>query len=295
MKPPIRISFEQQVLQLPLGSILPLRAMTPRITGSKRFERIVASIGEVGVIEPLVVTKRDKSGQHMLLDGHLRLHVLREREADTAPCIVSDDDEAFTYNKRVNRLATVQEHYMIARAMDRGVPASMIASALGFDEKVVLRRRNLLDGVAPEAVEILKDKTVNQQVFDILRKLKPHAQYSAAEMMASMNNFTASYARAILAATPQSDLARPEKPKKIAGITTEQMARMERELESLNKNFRAMEATFGDDVLQLVLSSRYLERLMANANIRGYLDSYHPDIATEFSTIVAASTLDTRT
>ena len=25
----------------------------------------------------------------------------------------SDDDEAFTYNKRVNRLATVQEHYMI--------------------------------------------------------------------------------------------------------------------------------------------------------------------------------------
>lgn len=292
MKAPIRISFEQQVLQLPLASILPLRAMTPRITGSKRFERIVASIGEVGIIEPLVVAKRDRSGQHMLLDGHLRLHVLRERGEDTAPCIISDDDEAFTYNKRVNRLATVQEHYMIARAMERGVPASMIASALGFDEKLVLRRRNLLDGIAPEAVEILKDKTVNQQVFDILRKLKPHAQYSAAEMMASMNNFTASYVRAILAATPQSDLAKPEKPKRIAGITAEQMARMERELEGLNKNFRAMEATFGDDVLQLVLSSRYLERLMANANIRGYLDSYHPDIAAEFSTIVAASTLD---
>lgn len=229
----------------------------------------------------------------MLLDGHLRLHVLRERGEDAAPCIISDDDEAFTYNKRVNRLATVQEHYMIARAMDRGVPASMIASALGFDEKLVLRRRNLLDGIAPEAVEILKDKAVNQQVFDILRKLKPHAQYSAAEMMASMNNFTASYARAVLAATPQSDLAKPEKPKRIAGITAEQMARMERELEGLNKNFRAMEATFGDDVLQLVLSSRYLKRLMDNANIRGYLDSYHPDIAGEFSAIVAATTLDT--
>lgn len=199
---------------------------------------------------------------------------------------------SFTYNKRVNRLATVQEHYMIARAIDRGVPATMIASALGLDEKMVMRRRNLLDGVAQEAVEILKDKTVNQQVFDILRKLKPHAQYAAAEMMASMNNFTASYARAILAATPQSDLAKPDKPKKIAGITQEQMARMERELEALNKNFRAMEATFGDDVLQLVLSSRYLGRLMGNANVREYLESRHPDIAAEFGAIVAATTLD---
>ncbi|WP_340054741.1 formylglycine-generating enzyme family protein, partial [Pseudomonas sp. JAI120] len=57
----------------------------------------------------------------MLLDGHLRLHALAAAGEATAPCIVSDDDEAFTYNKRVNRLATVQEHYMISRALDRGV------------------------------------------------------------------------------------------------------------------------------------------------------------------------------
>lgn len=44
--------------------------------------------------------------------------------------------------------------------------------------------------------------------------------------MACMINFTSSYARAILAATPQSDLVKPEKPKRIAGIAAEQMARM---------------------------------------------------------------------
>jgi hypothetical protein len=32
------------------------------------------------------------------------------------------DDEAFTYNKRVNRLSIVQEHFMILRAIDRGCP-----------------------------------------------------------------------------------------------------------------------------------------------------------------------------
>ena len=292
MNSPVRISFTPEVLMLPIDAILPLRPMTTRITAGKKYERIAISIREIGVIEPLVVSAPNRSGRYMLLDGHLRLHALREQDAETAPCIVSDDDEAFTYNKRVNRLATVQEHYMIARALDRGAPASMIAAALGMDVKNIMRRRNLLDGIAPEAIEILKDRSVNQQVFDILRKFKPHKQFATAELMAAMNNFTASYARAILAAARQEDLAKPDKPKKVAGMSVEQMARMERELENLNRDFRAVDATFGEDVLQLVLSSRYLQRLIENENVATYLETRHLDIVEEFRTIVAAATLD---
>lgn len=271
---------------------MPLRPMTKRITDSKRYGRIATSIGEIGIIEPLVVTKADRDDRHMLLDGHLRLNALRDRGAGTAPCIISDDDEAFTYNKRVNRLATVQEHYMISRALDRGVPPGMIASALGIDEKVVMRRRNLLDGIAPGAVEILKERPVNPHVFDILRRMKTYRQVETAELMASMGNFTASYAKAILAATRQDDLARPDRPKAIAGVTAEQMARMERELEKLNQDFRATEATFGDDVLQLVLASKYVGRLISNRPVASYLEERHPDIVGEFRTIVTASSLD---
>ena len=291
--PPVRISFERRVLELPLEAIMPLRPMTRRITGSKRYARIAASIGEVGIIEPLAVTKSDREGRHMLLDGHLRLDALRDRGATAAPCIVSDDDEAFTYNKRVNRLATVQEHYMIARALDRGVRPGMIAAALGIDEKVVMRRRNLLDGIAPGAVEILKERPVNPHVFDVLRRMKPYRQVETAELMASMGNFTGSYAKAILAATRQEDLARSDRPKSIPGVTAEQMARMERELDKLNQDHRTMEATFGDDVLQLVLASKYLGRVMGNASVARYLEERHPDIAGEFRTIVAATSLET--
>lgn len=288
----IRISFERKVLLLPITVILPLRPITKRITDSRRYGRIANSIGEIGVIEPLVVTRPDEEGRHMLLDGHLRLHALQSRGEETASCIVSDDDEAFTYNKRVNRLATVQEHLMIARAIDRGVPAAMIAAALGLDEKAVIRRRNMLDGIAADAVEILKDRSVNPQIFDTLRRMKGYRQVETAELMASMNNFTLSYAKAILAATRQDDLAKPDRPKAIAGVTTEQMARMERELEKLNQDYRGIEATFGDDVLQLVLASRYLGRLIENAHVAAYLESRHPGIVGEFRTIVAATSLD---
>ncbi|MFY8099377.1 MAG: plasmid partitioning protein RepB C-terminal domain-containing protein [Allorhizobium sp.] len=290
--PPIRISFESKVLRIPVSSILPLRPMTKRILVSKRYGRIAVSVHEIGVIEPLAVTKADADGRHMLLDGHLRLNALRERGEASAICIVSDDDEAFTYNKRVNRLATVQEHYMISRAIDRGVPPGMIATALGLDEKAVMRRRNLLDGIAEGAVEILKDRPVNPAVFDVLRRMKGYRQVETAELMASMNNFTANYAKAILAATRQQDLARPDRPKTMTGVTAEQMARMERELEKLNQDYRGIEATFGDDVLRLVLASRYLGRLIENANVANYLESRHPDILREFRSIVAASSLD---
>lgn len=288
----MRIAFEREVLHLATTAILPLRPVTKRITDGRKYARIIASIGHIGVIEPLVVAESDEDGRHMLLDGHLRLHALQAHGETVAPCIVSTDDEAFTFNKRVNRLATVQEHYMITRAIDRGVPPGMIAAALGMDEKVVLRRRTLLDGIAPAAVQILKDRQVNPHVFDVLRKMKDFKQVETAEMMASMNNFTGSYAKAMLAATRQEDLARPDRRKIVTGLTPEQMARMERELERLGQDYRSIETTFGDDVLQLVLASRYLGRLIGNRNVAGYLESRHPDILNEFRTIVETASLD---
>ncbi|WP_243637653.1 MULTISPECIES: hypothetical protein [Brevundimonas] len=57
--------------------------------------------------------------------------------------------ESFTYNKRVNRLATIQEHYMIVRALERGVPEEKLARELN----VIRQRRHLLAGRHPEFLE----------------------------------------------------------------------------------------------------------------------------------------------
>ncbi len=64
----------------------------------------MSSIEEVGLIEPLSVTTVEKdSGNHLLLDGHIRLIVLQELKHTEAPCLVATDDESYTYNSRVNR------------------------------------------------------------------------------------------------------------------------------------------------------------------------------------------------
>src|ERR1700733_12599285 len=130
----VKIAFERKVISVAMGRLLPTRALPPGLHETVKYRRIAASVSEVGLIEPLSVA-RQKDGAYLLLDGHVRLDALRAQGAVEAVCIVANDDESFTYNKRVNRLAPIQEHRMIARALDRGVPEAKLARALDVDVK----------------------------------------------------------------------------------------------------------------------------------------------------------------
>ena len=69
---------------------------------------------------------------HPAAPRSVRHAALLDIAATDARCLIADDDEAYTYNKRINRLATVQEHFMVVRAIERGVPGAMEAQALGY-------------------------------------------------------------------------------------------------------------------------------------------------------------------
>ena len=58
MKDEIRISFEREVIQVALADILPMRKLAPNVAQSKKYERIAISVGEVGIIEPLVLARQ---------------------------------------------------------------------------------------------------------------------------------------------------------------------------------------------------------------------------------------------
>jgi ParB-like chromosome segregation protein Spo0J len=293
MEDTVRIAFERRIAVLPLATLLPLGTVPPAIKQTVRYRRIAKSIAEVGVIEPLVVARsREHAGRYLVLDGHIRHAILTDAGASNARCLMADDDEAFTYNKRINRLATIQEHYMIVRAIERGVSEEKLAKALDLDTKAIRRRRTMLTGICPEVVDMLKEKSLNPNTFEVLRKMKPMRQIEAAELMISAGNYTASYAKALLAASKQADLMKADRPKKVGGLTPDQMARMEREMEALQQDLKTVESRYGDDVLHLVIASGYLAKLTANRAVKRYLTQHHPEILEEFTTIVAAASLD---
>jgi len=289
----IKIGFETEVVTLALNQIIPLKVIPPSIRNSVKYKQILASIKEVGIIEPLVVSPcKEGKDQYYLLDGLIRLEVIKELGDKSVSCIVSTDDEAFTYNKHINRISTIQEHRMIVRAVERGVAEAKIASALNVDVKSIILKRKMLDGICKEAIELLKDKMVSGGVFRILKKMVPMRQIECAELMNSMNVYTVPYAKALLAGTPKDKLMEPDKPKKIKGIDEDQMARMQSEMLSLQDEYRLTEETLGTNVLNFTVAKGYIGKLMDNARIIKYLSQNYPEILDEFQKISDLKTLN---
>lgn len=289
----IRIAFERQIIVVPTAQLLLRKKIPESQLKTIKYRRIAASIAEISIIEPLSVARLPQNdGLYLLLDGHARLACAKDLGIPDVRCLVADDDEAFTYNKRVNRLATIQEHFMILRALNSGVSEEKLAKALNVDIMHIKRRRTLLDGVCPEVIEMLKDKSVNPTTFDALRKMRPLRQIEVAELMDAAGNWTASYANALLASTRQEDLVKSDRPKQIPGLTREQMARMEREMASLNQDFKQIESSYGDDILHLVIVSGFLSKLINNPEIQRYLAQHHGELLEEFRAIVNTTSLD---
>lgn len=286
----VKIAFERKILTLPISDLLPTKALPAGVRESAKYRRIAASVAEVGLIEPLSIARQ--RGGFLLLDGHMRLDALRFLGVTEAPCVVADDDESFTYNKRVNRLATIQEHYMIVRALERGVSEEKLARALNVDVKVIRQRRHLLAGIGGDVAELLKDKPVGHHAFQKLRKMKPIRQLEVAELMVSANNYTVSYAKALLATSKPSELHKPDELKKATGLSAEQMARLEREMASVSEDYKELEVSYGDDMLVLVVASGFIERLLSRPEIEGFLAGRHPEFLENFRAIVQATSLD---
>ncbi|HCS52267.1 plasmid partitioning protein RepB C-terminal domain-containing protein [Rubinisphaera sp.] len=295
MKSEKRVHFacEQSLKNIPISRILPLRRITPGTQKTQKYRRIEASIREVGVIEPLVVhPQKDSKGEsYMLLDGHMRLDILKHSGETTIDCLVAFDDEPFTYNHKVNRLSVIQEHFMLMKAAKSGVSEEAIAAALNVNVAKIREKKNLLVGICSEAVQLLRGKPANAGTFRQLRKAKPMRQIEMSELMCASSNFSEGYMKCLIAATPQHQLIESEQSKAIDGLSHSDMARMEREMESISKDFKQIEESYGKNVLNLVIVVGYLRKLLDNARIVRYLAGNYPELLTEFQKTVESKSL----
>jgi hypothetical protein len=287
----VRAAFEFEGFVLKLDKLRPTKKIKPSLKETPKYKAIVASIREVGVIEPLIVHP-DKNGAYLLLDGHARVEALREIGKEEAFCLTATDDETYTYNHQVNRVAPVQANKMILKALDAGVTQDRLAKALALSVDTIRRNRNLLQGICAEAIEMLKDKSVAQETFRYIKKVKPIRQIEMVELMAAAGTYAMSYAKALVVATPKEQLVEPDKRKKPAGIKPEDLARMEHEMQSLQKDFLLVEDSYGRNVVDLTLARGYLTKLLDNSRVARYLSQKYRELLPELQRIVEAAALE---
>jgi len=112
-----------------------------------------------------------------------------------------------------------------------------------------------------------------------------------AEMMVSSNDFSAPYAEAILEATSEDMLVEARAVRKMKSISKEEEARLREEMRNLETDFKSVEESYGDNFLKLTTARGYLKSLLSNAKVIRWLTQRHPEIATEFETIVASEAM----
>ncbi|MDX3809864.1 MAG: plasmid partitioning protein RepB C-terminal domain-containing protein [Bosea sp. (in: a-proteobacteria)] len=290
----IHLAFDRDFVTIPVASIVLLKTLPDGARASRSYSQVLSSIKAIGLIEaPVVMADAKNAGTWFLLDGHLRLEALKELGIADVECLLATDDDTYTYNKRVNRIPPIQEHRMIARAMERGVSSADIATALNLQVESVLRRFRLLEGISPEAAEMLKDTPCSMKVFDVLRQMTAVRQIEAADLMIGQNNFTVMFARALRAATSENQLVAVRKGKGGGAPTpsSQQIARMERELAALQTQVKSVEETYGIDNLHLTVARGYIAKLLANNRVARWLATHQQDYLSEFQKIAEIDTL----
>jgi hypothetical protein len=287
MSNPVRMACRSEVVELPLAKILPMRLMDESLRRTAKYQCIERSIQELGLIEPLVVFPQSEAGgAYILLDGHVRLMILKSLGVTSTKCLISTDDEGFTYNHKVSRLSVIQEHFMILRAIKNGVPEERIARSLNVNVQSIREKRDLLDGICPEAVKLLREKRATANALRQLRLVKPMRQIEIAELMCSTSNFSSGYAKCLVAATPEEFLLDADRGKEARGLSPEDISRMEHEMESLGREFKIIEDSHGKNTVNLVVVVAYLRKLLDNSRVSRYLSAHHREIHAEFEKLV---------
>jgi hypothetical protein len=284
----IKQGFKKKLIVLATADLHFNKTISVSIKQGRKYSQILSSIREDGLSEPPVVFFCTESRKYLIMDGHLRIMALRELGVEHVKCLESVDDESYTYNKFTNRLSVIQEHKMLIKALNEGVPEEKLAASLNLDLKTIREKKNMLDGICPEAVDLLKDKIMSISVFQILKKMKPLRQIKVAMLMNDQNRYGQSYARLLLTGTPDDLLVDGgAKKKKLSPAVVERRMRLEEENIVLNDDIHALNESFGRDMLHLNLLLSYLKRWMGNEKVVNYLQKHHPEVHEKLSEITA--------
>jgi len=271
--------MKDEVKMIPIDRI---RILNPRHRDPKRFQVIVQSIRNLGLKKPIQVSLRSvKDGEepgYDLVCGQGRIEAFLGLGHREIPAIVVE------VPKEERLLRSLVEN------MARRVPPPL-AAALNLDIRDVKSSMSLLDGINEGAVDLLTDKGVCSAVIRLLKRVTAIRQIEVAELMVTANNYTKGYAEALILATPRDLLTNPEEPKKRKGLSAEDIARMEEELETLERDLRSVDESYGENMLNLTVARGYIRRLLDNARVLRFLKANHAEILAEFEVIARAESL----
>lgn len=287
----IQKCFNDEFLEFPVSRLVYTKRLPANIKSSDKYKAILASIREVGLVEPIMIYPDEGGRTLKVLDGHLRIEALLELSIEKAFCIISTIPDSFTPNKQVNQIAVIQQHNMIKKAIDSGVSVKKLSAALGVGEELINRRYSLAKGIDPEVISRLANHIVPFKIFAVIKKMKPARQVEVVKLMIDLDNFTIKFAESLLYATEEKYLVNPTTQRSVNGLN-ESISRLEKEMAALQLEVVDIEMSYSDKVLRFMIVKNHIRGLLGNSRVVLWLLENQPDYLRILKGISDVNSLD---
>lgn len=160
---------------------------------------------------------------------------------------------------------------MLQKAVESGVSVEKLCAVLGLSQGIINTRLRISEGISKEALALLADKNVSQNVFDVLRKIKLHKQMDFVSTMVTLNNFTKKFTLSMLHALPAEHLVRkPDNPPEDKDMI-KTLARLEKEMAALQVETQDIQNEFAENNLNLMVVRSYIAKLLSKNEIIHWL------------------------
>lgn len=175
-----------RVLFLPIDAIHPNPCQPRRTFTQPELEELAASIGELGILQPLTVRRRE--GQWELVAGERRLRAARLAGLDTVPCLSVQTDSqsssllALVENLQRRDLDFWEEALALRRLIDTyHISQDDAARRIGKSQSAVANKLRLLK-LPQDVIDTLRAQRLTERHARALLRLDgPQAQRAALE------------------------------------------------------------------------------------------------------------------
>jgi len=256
-----------------------------RKISQRDFDRILASIKAIGLIEPLIVYPEGED--FVITEGVQRYRALLEMGIEVVPCVIGRQREAFTGNRMVNRVSPVQENRMIEKSLEE-LDEKTIAKALGLSGITHQMKRTLLKQLDPEVAAAFDQGAITRTCALELTHVKPARQKEILTAMKGYKDYSVAFAQSLILKTPPPLRATRKGRKRNPWNKTAQrkndLLKKLTEAEQKHDFYSRLYKQYTIDLLRLAI---YARALLTNQRTREHLDQHHPEIVARFETIIA--------
>ncbi len=271
------------------GADVPIVKLTPlrkRTVSKKNYNKLLANIKAVGLIEPLCVCQ--EGGQYFILDGYIRYTALLELGIEVVPCLLLASRDLYTPNRQVNHLSPKQEVRMLRKALEK-LDESTIAKAFGVESLKTRLSTSLYRDLHPVVVKELEKGTLLQSTARELTYVMPKRQVEILKLMAEAGDWSLAFAKAqVLATQPnmRSKKKRHSSPWQRGQNTKRDLVKKLAEVEKHYDFYSALYRQYVGDLLKLAIRVR---QIVTRPNLRDYLAEHHPEDLQFFESVLAES------